>query len=271
MRTFRYSSVAQGVDLNDPDGALVGQIADIRTHTWEYSLSARSLTGVSKPARETGVVAIFQDRGILEAATARWDADMRNGVPGVLEIDGWTQHAYVTGVKPDYVMPGLVRAELTIVLLDGWWRRGMTQAFNPVLLPAAQWLDYPYDYPHDFAPGQLGARVVNPSLTASPVKMVIYGPATNPYVVIGANRYQVDASVPAGGYLTVDGVQRSIVVTSPEGDRLDVFAAGHRGRGRDRGEYIFQPIPPGSSDVSWANGFGFDLTVFEERSTPPWT
>ncbi|WP_127975598.1 hypothetical protein [Bifidobacterium aemilianum] len=172
--------------------------------------------------------------------------------------------------EPQEILPTIIQSTITVVLLDGVWRRGTTTAYNPALIPGAQYLDYPYDYPYDYAPGSLVSWARNHSLVSSPVRLVVYGPAINPYVMIGVNRYQVDVGVPAGGYLTVDGVGRSIVLTGPDGDRTDCFAAGHRGGGRDRGEYIFQPVPPGSSEVSWPQNFGFDLTVYEERSAPPW-
>ena len=90
-------------------------------------------------------------------------------------------------------------------------------------------------------------------------------------MVIGANRYQVDATVPAGGYMVVDGMAGTVEVVDGNGDVASVFAKAHRGGGAGRGEYIFEKIAPGEHEVSWSRGFGFDVTVYEERGEPPWS
>ena len=75
--------------------------------------------------------------------------------------------------------------------------------------------------------------------------------------------------IPSGSYVTVNSVegQRSIVMTAENGDITNVFDKGERGSGINGGSYIFQPLPAGEHQVQW-NGFGFDLTVIQERSTP---
>ena len=40
---------------------------------------------------------------------------------------------------------------------------------------------------------------------------------------------------------------------------------------RSLAEYIFEKLAPGEHEVSWGHGFGFDVTVYEERSEPPWS
>ena len=77
--------------------------------------------------------------------------------------------------------------------------------------------------------------------------------------------------IPSGSYVTVNSVegQRSIVMTAKNGDTTNVFDKGERGSGLNGGTYIFQPLPAGEHQVQ-GNGFGFDLTVIQERSTPSW-
>ena len=61
------------------------------------------------------------------------------------------------------------------------------------------------------------------------------------------------------------------MMISDTGLRTNLFGKAVRGTGRGSGTYIFEPLPPGMSTISWAGGFKFDLTAIEERSEPPWT
>ena len=91
--------------------------------------------------------------------------------------------------------------------------------------------------------------------------------------MIGANRYQVDASVPEGGRIEIDGASavKTVVMVDAQGNRSNLFGKARRGAGLDGGEYIFQPLEPGIQQIAWRNDFDFDVTVVEERTEPPWT
>lgn len=167
----------------------------------------------------------------------------------------------------------MVETQLTIVLADGVWRRPTMTHFTPRYDSGTADLDYPYDYPHDFAGMALGAEIVNDTSIPQPVKLTIFGPCTNPYVIIGTNRYEVDVTVPSGSRLEIDGTGdvRTVTMVSGTGLATNCFAQAVRGSGKDSGRYVFQPLAPGTQSVSWPGGFQFDLTVCEERSEPPWT
>lgn len=258
-------------DIHLDAGSLyVGPAPELRARRWSYTLTARSLKGLTRVAREATCTLSALSWSELDRAEMAFDADVAAKRPGILMDRGWSCRALVVKSDPSEIRPKLVQTSLTVVLLDGVWRRPTTTAFNPTQIPAAQWLDLPFDFPMDLGPSRLGAQISNPSLTPAKIRLVVYGPAVNPYIMIGGNRYQVDVPVPAGGYLTVDGVARTIELTSADGDRMDCFAQGRRGSGLHGGEYIFQPIPAGSSEISWPSSFGFDLTVYEERGEPPW-
>ena len=132
-------------------------------------------------------------------------------------------------------------------------------------------LDYPHDYPHDYLPTTRNATVANDAVSPMPFELVVYGPVSQPAIIIGVNRYELHMDIPSGSYVTVNSVegQRSIVMTAENGDTTNVFDKGERGSGINGGSYIFQPLPAGEHQVQW-NGFGFDLTVIQERSTPSW-
>lgn len=97
---------------------------------------------------------------------------------------------------------------------------------------------------------------------------MVYGPATDPYVVVAGNRYAVEAEVPDGGILVADSRDWSITVRDVDGNEADAFAGRIRGK-EGSGEYMWERVRPGISSVSWSNAFGWDLTVYAERDTPP--
>ena len=159
------------------------------------------------------------------------------------------------------------------MLADGVWRRGTTEHHDPRADKAGGDFDYPYDYPHDYAGMSILDTVTNATGMPQPVKLTIFGPCVNPYIIIGTNRYEVDATIPAGSRLEIDAASdsRTVTMISDTGLRTNLFAKAVRGTGRGSGIYVFEPLPPGTSSISWAGGFEFDLTAIEERSEPPWT
>lgn len=144
---------------------------------------------------------------------------------------------------------------------------------NAVLRPymvAGGLLNYPHDYEYDYVESSSTNTVETSVLTPSNINIIIYGPATNPAITIGGNVYQVNTTVPSGGYLTIDGREKTIVLTLANGTTQNAFAYGLRGTGAGGGSYIFEPIKSGLQSVSWDGSFGFDLGWYEEEGEPPW-
>ena len=132
-------------------------------------------------------------------------------------------------------------------------------------------LDYPHDYQYDYLARPSSAVAETSMFTPCDVQIVIYGQCDNPYIVVGGNRYEVNCSVPAGAYLTIDGREKTIVLTLDDGTTLNKFGDGVRGSGLGSGQYVFEPIPPGAQNIEWDGSFGFDLGWYEEEGEPPWS
>lgn len=260
----------------ESDGVFFGSAPELRGLKWSYTLGYRSVSGISRGARETNVDANVFDFRLWDEVQAAFQADVLNRTPGTLRsvgMDGgvWESDAYVFVSAPDTVIPQVrMITRLTVVLVDGLWRRDRLFQFMPSATDKGTDLDYPYDFEYDMGPSVVTAMASNSMLTPCPVSLVFYGPCTNPSIVMGGNKYQISVSVSAGGYLTVDGVHRTIVMTTPTGTSTNEFKAGLRGDGQDSGSYVFQPVPAGDSVVSWDGSYGLDLHVHEESGTPPW-
>lgn len=252
----------------------VGTANDLRSRAWDYSLRYRSITGANRPAREIDLDTWILDRAEADRMRRIFDRDVANRTPGTFVAYGaWEQRAYVTAMDARGIYSDVLAQRLTCVLLDGVWRRENVQHFDmepdePVV--PYEWLDYSYDYSYDYSENPKPDEVTTNDYMPSAIKLVVFGPVENPAVTIGGNLYQVDVTVPAGGYLLVDGLAKTVALVTANGTVTNVFDKAVRGSGEDSGSYIFQPLPVGTSEVVWTRLFGFDVYYYDEEGEPPW-
>ena len=260
----------QSVQLDGPT-SFVGIAEEMRSREWDYDLGYRDLISATRPARKVEV-AFHADFGTADRLRRVADADVMSATPGTFVAQKeWRQRGYVLSSNPDFIGSGRIVADLDIALLDGAWWRLVVRSFMPGGGSGSDtYLDYTHDYPHDFQATAM-ADVTPGVLTPSDVYLVVYGPAVNPYIIVGGNRYQVNVSVTAGGYLKVDGRDKTIQLTLADGTVQNVFSSGVRGSGAGGGSYIFERVPAGTSEVTYDGSFGFDLGWYEEEGEPPWS
>lgn len=260
----------QSVQLDGPS-SFVGIAENLRSREWEYDLGYRDLVSATRPAREVDVT-FNADYATADDLRRVADADVTARTPGIfIAQQEWRQRGYILASDVNDIHYGRLSTELKVALLDGAWWRLVTRSFMPSGSSGGDtYLDYPHDYPYDYEKTSSTESVTPSVLTPSDVRLVIYGPAVNPYVIVGGNRYQVNVTVPAGGYLTVDGRDKTINLTLADGTVQNVFSSGVRGGGAGGGSYIFEQIPAGESEVTYDGSFGFDLGWYEEEGEPPW-
>ena len=123
-------------------------------------------------------------------------------------------------------------------------------------------LDYKYDYKYDYAAPVMGKRIVKRSFPfESEFKMVIYGQAVNPRIVINGYAYILYTTIPAGAYVIIDSRARTITMYTA-GRKTNLFNF------RNKTDSIFRKIPGGNLTITWDSSFGVDLTIYHERSEP---
>ena len=125
--------------------------------------------------------------------------------------------------------------------------------------------DYAFDHAYDYATNIYGGTIHCDSVGKNEFRLLIHGEAVNPYIKIGDHEYQINGTVGAGETLLIDSALKTITLTTASGNTMNWFDK------RSRDSYIFEPIPPGDSDVLWNGLFRFDLTIIEKRSEPLWT
>lgn len=276
MRRLSYISGTGAAEVClDCRSALAGTAEGIRGREWGYSIGYRSIAAATRAARECSLAVTFLDLSAADELRRLADRDVSMSTPGTLAIDGWSQRAYITAADPSSISRAHMAADLTVVLLDGVWRKGHTVAFELLTATSGdgEFLDLPYDLPHDLGVPSTRRYVDIAGWGAAPLRFTVYGPCVNPAIRIDGNWYRVDVTVPDGGYMVVDplATPRSVTVVGPDGSVADAFPEARRGNGLGGGEYIFQPASPGTHEVEWDRSFGFDLTWYEEEGEPPWS
>lgn len=251
----------------------------VPSEAWDWAAEAYELNGelslVTRGPRDLSVpVTIAQvadPRPIMEELYSVAAADLAASAEGRLYMGEWYLPATLVGSEKRgwWRDAGPVSYDLTFHSPRPWWVRETTHSFYPVAV-AGSALDYPHDYPYDYG-GQGQAGFVS-TQAPYPCDFVlrVYGPATNPYVIVGDNRYEVDVTVPDGGLLVIDSEAATVTLMTAAGAQSNAFP-DTPDYGRSSGSYVFEPIRPGDQQVSWDGTFGFDLVLKERRDERAWT
>ncbi len=126
-------------------------------------------------------------------------------------------------------------------------------------------LDFQVDFPYDYMSEMKGKTLDNSGFVGVNFRLIIYGAAVNPVIYISGHGYQVNCHIEEDEYLTIDSINKTILLTKRDGTIENHF---HQ---RSRESYIFEKIVAGINTVAWDKTFGFDIVMFEERSEPKWT
>ena len=127
------------------------------------------------------------------------------------------------------------------------------------------YLDYPIGYEYDYYYGSPGlARWERNFPWGCEFRLTLYGPSINPQVTINGHPYLINDTLEASDYVVIDSRSNKVTKYLANGTTLNIFDL------RGKVNSVFQQIPGGTLTMNWAGTWGFDLTLFEERSEPRW-
>lgn len=267
------NSKNQVIKLGQDSGVWLDE-NDLFSYEWEYVTAQRRLVAVSRDVSEMPVKLLFLN-GESDETIAHFlevmDYDMRMKSPGTLSVNGFERRGvFFQASTEDYMYKrGLMYLDMRFLALDQDWSRRTTFTFDVSVGSVDTQLFYPHDYPHDYGGSPAPSSFENPSAFPSEFLLRIYGPVSNPYVIINGNLYAVNCTVVSGGFLVIDSTDRSAIYNyNAQGVAQNVFdlaTAGSQGSG----EYIYELIQPGTNQVSKSNNFKIDIEVLDSRSIPP--
>ena len=249
---------------------------DANFHDWAWTPSATPLqygtrvSAFTRPAKVyDATLTLFgtdeEKLAYLEKLHDDFELDVRNVTPGRLMWKDSYIECYVTSSKtaPDDSNI-LVNNQVAFYCPHPFWIKEETRSFQAQTDSEEEpFLDYPYDYPYDYYSGGSGSAVWPTDFPfKSDFRMTIYGPAANPKVTINGYGYQILDTLDTSEYVTIDTKLGTIEKTTALGQKVNAFDL------RNKEESVFEQLPPGTLSISWPGTFGFDLTLYEERSEP---
>lgn len=251
---------------------------DLRSYSWGYSKENDKIScfsnGIVKKSVPIVIACASETEGIVikNRLFELCEKDVLAVKHGRLVIGDYYLKCFITGSsKSDYLIhKGYVKLKLTVVTDYPRWIKETTTSFRSSASSAVgegskRNLDFNADFPYDYASELHGKTLNNTGFAGTNFRMIIYGACVDPTVYIAGHRYRVDGVVEAGEYLTIDSIQKTVMLTKQNGETVNYFNY------RDRDSYIFEKIPAGNHSVSWDGRFGFDMVLIEERSEPKWT
>lgn len=199
--------------------------------------------------------------------------DVAASVPGHLYVGGWYMRGYVTASAKSMFQytHKAAKYELSFVAEDPRWTLEHVFEF-PYGMSTQDSLNFPFNFPFNFGSGGGLVTIDNPDILPSAATITVSGPADCPRISIGGSVYEVEAQVPDGGVLVIDGASSppTIELVAADGTRSNAFGLRRGVQKKGSGSYVFEPIKPGVSTVSWDGEFGFELRVFERRDERRW-
>ncbi len=250
--------------------------SELRDYSWSYDIINNKISRLYHSVRNRKIPLVIHCKTDEEAVAVKnrllefTETDIYALKAGKVRIGEYYTQGFITeSVKSDYLInKRLCRLDLVLTSENPIWYRETTQPFRKTagsILGTSMGVDYPYDYEYDYVVHHMG-RVINcDSVGGGAFRLLIYGEAENPTVTIGRNNYTVKGRIEAGEILLIDGLTKTITLTTATGHKVNWFDK------RSRDDYIFEPIQTGNSVVTWNGNFDFDLTIIEKRSEPKWT
>lgn len=281
---FRYVN-SRGEILDFSEFPYLFQSGDLVNYSWKYDSSNNRITNIRREVGERAFkVGLIPDwslpyaekrAALKEAAEHLFNVieyDVINNTDGRIETDtgSYFPCRILVSDKSDWEKPtAYMFHDLTAVSGKNAWISEQDFSFYPAVSEsehsAAEFLDYQFDYEYNYTKQKSGISSINIShIATSDFKLTIFGPCNNPKILIAGHPYEVFTSLSDGEYLIIDSINNTIIKYLTNGTQESVYDL------RRKAKTVFEQIPPGYNTVSWDGSFGFDLTVYIERSEPLW-
>lgn len=209
-------------------------------------------------------------KGFIDRLTDSFEYDIVNVKPGRIYFGNYYIECYIqeSRNKVSSLRNNWTDCEVNIYCPYPFWAMEQTKNFYPSEANKGEnyaFLDYPKGYKYDYSRTKTGVEHWNVDhYRNSNFKMVIYGPCANPRITIGGKVYQVHDTLEKGEYVVIDSRNRTVTKHLVNGTSQNIFYK----KGMENS--IFEMIPPGDLLINWSGEFGFEITIYKERSVPRW-
>ena len=269
LENVRYENhLAQTIHFDGSEGIYLAH-GDIRDYTWTYETENRRVSKLYKDIRELTlpIKILSRSKELRNRLDNILEADSATNTQGRLWFDDYYLTCYPVNSAKALYKPDRLPLELRFVTDSPYWIREITRRFETKSITSG--LKYPKRYSYRYTDYAANVSITNDTLIPSPFILTIYGAVENPDITIGDQRYMINTSIAEGEYLTLNGTgteeEKTITITGVKGAKRNVF------NDRLKTVDVFKHVPPGTYEVAWAGDYVFDLTIFDQRSAPPWS
>ena len=247
---------------------------DLRNFAWGVTSKNNKISSFKKGIVSKTIPVIIKCNTEAEGVLLRntlfevFEKDVLAMQHGRIQIGDYYLQCYITGSKKTQYLinKNYMLVSLTVQTDLPEWIKETTYNYNLIEMGVAPFLDFPYDFPYDFKNELINVELNNTNFVASNFRITIYGYIQNPTIYINGHSYSVRCTISTDEYLTIDSVNKTIMLTKANGEKVNHF------NNRDKDSYIFEKIQTGISVINCPNEkINFDITLLEERSEPKWT
>lgn len=206
----------------------------------------------------------------LDDLTNAWEYDIVNVKPGRIYFGKYYIEGYILEMSNEVssAWNNWTDCKVAIYCPYPFWSEESKKDFFPDGMDRGEeydFLDYPHGYNYDYSRQKSGSQHwYIDHYRSNNFKMTIYGPCANPRITINAHIYQVYDTLEKGEYIVIDSRTKTITKHLSNGTTQNIFAK------REKESSVFEPIPSGDLLINWSGAFGFEITVYKERSVPRW-
>lgn len=263
----------------DGDGFRINE-HDLRNFQWDYTVG-------NKPSGIGGSIQRFfrqirskkltitargrsaaECRALLNAMHAATEVDIAAMSPGRFYLDGQYLTCYLCAGSELLNNPGgfdFAQKSIELIATHPMWCEEETKIFRASeITPSSDVKRYNLRYPYKYGTGYYNNSINNTHYLPVAILLTIWGPCTNPAIIINGVQYGVETNADAGERIVIDQLAMKIYKVGVSGARTNVFNTRYKAYDQ------FARIPAGMSQVLFNGSFGFDVTMIRERSEPKW-
>lgn len=270
MICYYLNSAGIKIDfMRYPYHLITGEFFD---YEWEEMTYSNKIYGFGRRFFEKDLkIDVFCRKDeFAEAMNALEDAisvDRLNNAPGRLYVNGEYLSCFIKAVKKEEWEAG-VYTIVTLSLISDmpfWISEEKRTFYRQTNAGANSGLDYPFDYNFEYMTSDVGIEnwYIN-SAGACPFTLIIYGPVTNPRLLVNGHPYEVFTTLEVNEHLILDTRTHQITKYLSNGTTESLY------NNRLMEQSVFDPIGPGAVTIAWPGTFGFDIDAYIERSEPLW-
>ncbi len=251
---------------------------DLLDYEWSVEKENNKITSLKKGLKTKSITVSIKGNDIEDGIEKRnrifevFEKDVLLRKCGKIIIGDYYLQCYIIdSQKSRYIKDSnYLVVKLKIIPEYPYWCHEETKSFLKYSQKASRAvggnLSYPFGYPYKYPIPRNVGFLKNNHYAPCDFKMIVFGPCTDPAVRINGHLYEVITTLFEGEYMVIDSRDHTVVRYSNDGVSQSIYNS------RNKDSNLFEKIPSGNCSVLWnIDSFGFDVTLFQERSEPKWS